>query len=267
MQYSSFVLAAAAGLVTSVAGHGAITSPTPRSAGTAMKAACGEQVFNNQASDSFGNIQGELQVASTQTDYVEADCNIWQCKGFKFADNSANVQSWTAGQVVPFKFDVRAPHTGTANVSIINTATNSIIGDMLIYYDNFGDNSKTIPANETSFSLTIPSGLETTCATAGACVVQHFWDARSIDQTYESCVDFTIGGDGSSAPVSSVVASSSVGVATQVAVVTPAASSVVSTSKVASPTTLQTLTKSASSAPAATATTAPVTEDDDDEDC
>jgi predicted carbohydrate-binding protein with CBM5 and CBM33 domain len=55
------MLAASAGLLTTVSGHGRIASPIPRLAGAAMEAACGQQVYNNQASDSYGNIQGELQ--------------------------------------------------------------------------------------------------------------------------------------------------------------------------------------------------------------
>jgi hypothetical protein len=117
------------------------------------------------------------------------------------------VQSWTAGQTVPFKFEVRAPHTGTANVSIVNTATNTIIGEPLLICIDFADNSKYIPANETSFPITIPSDLGDTCATAGACVVQHYWNAVSIDQTYESCVDFTVGGSGAPSESSSLAAS------------------------------------------------------------
>ncbi|KAH6673852.1 chitin binding domain-containing protein [Halenospora varia] len=274
MQYSSSILLAAAGLITSVSAHGMITSPTPRAAGDAMKAACGQQVYNNQASDSYGNIQGELQVAASQTDYDAAACNIWQCKGYKFADNSANVQSWTAGQVVDFKFDVRAPHTGTANVSIVNTATNTIIGSPLLTYADFADNSKTIPANNTAFSITIPSDLGDTCSTAGACVVQHYWDAASIDQTYESCVDFTVGGSGSSSgssssavAVSSAAATSVPAATSSTAVVTKAASTSAVSSVV--PTTLQTRVSSkassaTSAAPVAT-TSAPAAEEDDDE--
>jgi len=252
-----------------------------------MKAACGEQVYNNQASDSYGNIQGELQVAATQTDYNAAECNIWQCKGYKFADNAANIQSWTAGQTVDFKFDVRAPHTGYANVSIVNTATNTIIGDMLLVYADFGDNSKTIPANETSFSLTIPSDLGSTCATAGDCVLQHYWNAASIDQTYESCIDFTVSGSGdaaspsasSSVAVSSVVASSTSAVlsSTSAAVVstTPVAttraalatSSKAATLTSAAPTTLQTVVKSTASSTtvAAIATETPAADDGEDD--
>jgi hypothetical protein len=268
MQYTSSILAAAAGLITTVSAHGFITSPTARLAGDAMKAACGQQVYNNQASDNYGNIQGELQVAKTQSDYNEAECNIWQCKGFKFADNTANVQSWAAGQTVDFKFDVRAPHTGTANVSIVNTATNTIIGEPLITYADFADNSKTIPANETAFTITIPSDLGDTCATAGACVVQHYWNAASIDQTYESCVDFTVGGTGSSSSVvaTSVAATSAVAASSSVAPVTSTQAAVVSTSS-AVPTTLQTVTKASSTSVSVAATPSASASAEDDDEC
>ncbi|CAG8973238.1 hypothetical protein HYALB_00011328 [Hymenoscyphus albidus] len=199
MQYSSFVLAAAAGLITNVAGHGFLASPPPRIAGDAMKAVCGNQVFSNQASDNGGNIQGMLQVAKSQKDFDPVKCNVFLCKGFQFADNAKNIQTYTAGQVVPYKFDIRAPHTGTANISVIDTATNSIIGEPLLSFAMFADNAKTIPEDQRTGSFTIPTGLESKCATAGSCVIQHFWDARSIDQTYESCIDFQMGGGGGGA--------------------------------------------------------------------
>ncbi|KAG4427932.1 hypothetical protein IFR05_016588 [Cadophora sp. M221] len=268
MHYTSAILLSAAGLLTAVSAHGAIVTPTPRSAGEAMKAACGTQVYYNQASDSFGNIQGELQVAASQSDYDAAACNIWQCKGYQFADvDAANIQSWTAGQIVPFTFDVRAPHAGTANVSIVNTATNQIIGSPLITYSDFGNNAYAIPANQTSFSITIPSDLGSTCATAGACVVQHYWDARSIDQTYESCVDFTVGGSGAAAPVAS--SSAAAPVASSVASSPVATSAPIQASVTAIPssvpTTLQTLVRPSATATevaAPVATSAPVEEDD-----
>jgi hypothetical protein len=286
MQYTNTILALSATLITSVSAHGFITSPQARMPGTAFESACGTQVYYNQASDNYGNIQGELQVAATQSDYNAAECNVWLCKGYKYADNTANVQSWTAGQVVPMTFDVRAPHTGYANVSIVNTATNSIVGDMLLVYDDFADNSKTIPANETSFSITIPSDLGDTCAEAGACVLQHFWNAESIDQTYESCIDFTIGGSGSSsASVTSVAASSTVVAQTSSSVIAVSASAPVVSSTAAAvvasvslsnstaQTTLQTIVNSSSAVAVSTpssVSSAPAAEetgDDDDNEC
>ncbi|KAJ8066107.1 hypothetical protein OCU04_005198 [Sclerotinia nivalis] len=282
MQYTSTILMAVS-LITSVSAHGRILSPTPRAPGPAMTSACGQQVEINQASDPNGNIQGMLQVASSQKDYNAAECNIWQCKGYKFADNKDKVQSWTAGQVVPFKFDVVAPHTGTANVSIVSTADNKVL-KQLLYYSVFASTATGVKPNETSFSVTIPEDLGDQCAVAGACVMQHFWDARSIDQTYESCVDFTVGGSGSgsasasasssgSAAASSIAASSSVPVVTSslssvAAIATSAATSssipVQTTSFAPLPTTLVTVTKASStSSAAAVATSAASVEDDD----
>ena len=45
--------------------------------------------------------------------------------------------------------------------------------------------------------MTIPEDLGSKCSSAGDCVLQWYWFAESIDQTYESCVDFTVGGSDS----------------------------------------------------------------------
>ena len=52
---------AIAGFASSVAAHGFISSPTPRLPGDGLKAACGDQVYNTQNSDKYGNVQGSLQ--------------------------------------------------------------------------------------------------------------------------------------------------------------------------------------------------------------
>ena len=173
-----------------------------------MEAACGQQVYYNQIGDNYGNIQGMLQVAASQTDYNAAACKIWMCKGYKYADNTADVQKYTAGQVVPFTFDIRAPHTGVANVSIVRTSDNTAIGSPLISWDVFASNSVSIPTTETNFSITVPSDLGTQCSTPGACIIQHYWNAASINQTYESCVDFTVAGTSNNAIVDTSASSS-----------------------------------------------------------
>lgn len=226
-------------LASTVAAHGFVTSPPARMAGSAMAAACGQQVFNNQAADNYGNIQGELQVASSQSDFNAAACNIWLCKGFKLEDNAANVQSFTAGQVVPITVDIRAPHTGSANVSIVDTATNTVIGSALKSWDVYASNASPIPADQENFSITIPTDLGDGCATAGACVIQWWWDARSIDQSYEACIDFTVAGSGSAPASSSIIESSpstsvaAITISTAVAASTPDSLSESSTSAVA----------------------------------
>ncbi|OQE46480.1 hypothetical protein PENCOP_c001G07033 [Penicillium coprophilum] len=213
-----------ASIISLVNGHGFVSSPKARQPGTAMEAACGKQVVSNQGSDKYGNIQGELQVASSQDDYEAAACDIWICKGYKFADNKDNVYSYKAGQKVDFTVDIRAPHTGVANVSVVDTSSNTVIGAPLISWSVYASVATGVKANETSFSVTMPDDLEDQCVTAGDCVLQWYWYAQSIDQTYESCIDFTLGGSGSggvSAPAPSVKASS-IGSSTDVATIATA---------------------------------------------
>ncbi|VUC25398.1 unnamed protein product [Clonostachys rosea] len=213
-----------AALLPLVAAHGFIKSPTPRKPGDAFKAACGEQPYYQQSSDINGNVQGILQVVGSSLD--SANCNLWLCKGFQFADNSASVQSYTLGETIPFEITIAAPHTGIANVSVVKTSSNSIIGEPLIEFDNYASNSG-IPANNTAFSVTLPSDLGGECTTAGDCVLQWYWDAHNIDQTYEACVDFTVGGGSGSSPSSSSAVASSAAptqtIATSSAAQTPAA--------------------------------------------
>ncbi|KAF2665368.1 hypothetical protein BT63DRAFT_463633 [Microthyrium microscopicum] len=190
----SFIgLSAVLAVVPFVRGHGTVTDPPARAPGTAFKAACGEQVFNNQKGDNKGNVQGELQIAMNQKDYNAAQCNLFMCKGFMFQDNMANVQTYTANQVVPIKVAITAPHTGTANVSIVDTKSNAVIGQPLISFNDYASNAHAIPANNTAFSITMPD-VSSQCGTAGNCVVQWFWNAQDAKQTYEACIDFTMGG-------------------------------------------------------------------------
>ncbi|KAH7919042.1 hypothetical protein BV22DRAFT_1041263 [Leucogyrophana mollusca] len=167
--------------------HGVIASPPRRQPGSAFQSACGLQMYQVVSSDQYGNQQGAEQNINSET---TAACTLYLCRGMQFADNSGNVQHYTAGQSVPISIDIRAPHTGVANVSIVDTTTNSVIAGPLYNILDAYSTSHTIPANQTSFSITIPS-LGGACSTAGKCVIQWWWDARPIDQTYMSCVDFT----------------------------------------------------------------------------
>ncbi|KAK0469495.1 uncharacterized protein EV420DRAFT_1633920 [Desarmillaria tabescens] len=177
-------------------GHGKLTSPSPRSdtIGSAFSAACGSQLLSTETSDPYGNIQQELQTSSVDS----STCNLWLCKGYQFADNEANVQSYTAGQTVSMTAEIRAPHTGIANVSIVATATNTIIGDALYSWDDYASNQSGVTADDEAWDIMIPSDLGDQCATAGDCVIQWYWYSESVDQTYEDCVDFTVGGSSDS---------------------------------------------------------------------
>ncbi|RAL15707.1 lytic polysaccharide monooxygenase [Aspergillus homomorphus CBS 101889] len=247
---------ALAGLVSMVNGHGFVTSPQPRMPGSAMEKACGQQVYNNQKADNYGNIQGELQITNGQNDYDAEACDIWLCKGYKYADNTANVQSYKPGETVDFKVDIRAPHTGTANVSVVDTATNTLLSQPLVYWSVYASTATGVTANETSFSITMPEDLGDKCNEAGACVLQWWWDARSIDQTYESCVDFTMSGSSSSDSSSSSPSSAAAAVSTSAAETTTAASVAVTSPAAANniassgPTTLATSVKQTATAAA-----------------
>ncbi|KZL79123.1 chitin binding protein [Colletotrichum incanum] len=180
--------------VAAVSAHGKVTSPTPRPAGDAFKEACGNTMWNTEQSDPYGNIQGLAQQAGSSLD--ASKCQLELCKGYKFADNSANVQSYTPGQTVDFKVEIRAPHTGVANVSVVDTTSNSIIGSPLISFENYASTKTGVAANNTAFSVTLPDTLPSNCGTAGNCVLQWWWDSAEAGQTYMSCVDFTSGGSG-----------------------------------------------------------------------
>lgn len=182
----SFVLFA-----TFAAGHGIVTSPPARIVGDAMKAVCGQQVTSNLQSNALGDSQQLLKIAASQNDFDPTSCDVSLCKGLQFGDNTANVQKFTAGQVVPMTVEIQAKHTGTANVSVVDTATNSVIGEQLIFFPVYASTSTEVPKNQTQFSIKMPD-VSAQCGTAGACVVQWWWDLRQADQTYMSCVDFTM---------------------------------------------------------------------------
>ena len=79
MKFTASTLAAAGGMIASANAHGFITTPQARMPGDAMQSACGMQVYYNQMGDNYGNVQGELQVASSQDDYkaVRIAPRIW----------------------------------------------------------------------------------------------------------------------------------------------------------------------------------------------
>jgi predicted carbohydrate-binding protein with CBM5 and CBM33 domain len=186
--YSAAV--ALAGFVSSVAAHGFISSPTPRMPGKGLQEVCGDQIYYQQSGDHFGNVQGALQ--NFQGDHP--DCRMWHCKGVPFSD-AGEVFSYTPGQVIPMEIEIRAPHDGVANVSIVKTSTDKVIGEPLISWDKYALTSSPVSAHPewTKFDITMPD-VSSECAKAGDCVIQWFWDAPSIDQTYESCIDFSMGG-------------------------------------------------------------------------
>lgn len=136
-----------------------------------MVSACGESVATLAASDIQSHVEGLPEAAAATIDFDAIACNVFLCKGQQFADNTANVQTYVAGQVVNFLANISIPHEGPMNVSVVETATNIIIAESLIVFDSYADESLAVlPSNNTNFNVTIPTTLGTSCANAGDCV-------------------------------------------------------------------------------------------------
>ncbi|KUJ21288.1 uncharacterized protein LY89DRAFT_639261 [Mollisia scopiformis] len=181
-------------LATQVLGHGLITKPWPRTPGALSLAACGPTVTNNIKGDNTSHVEGLPEAAMTDAKYNAAECNLWLCRGLQLEESAkANVIAYTPGQKVSMSVKISIKHHGTANVSIISTKTNKIIGDELLYWDKYADERlPAMPANNTQFDVVIPTTLGSQCANAGDCVLQWWWYGTAARQTYESCVDFTV---------------------------------------------------------------------------
>lgn len=177
-----FSTAALLALVPAALGHGIITTPPSRAFGNAMTSACGASLVTAVKQDNTSYVEQLTKLSTTEKAYSAANCNLWLCKGLQFADvPTANVQTWKAGDVVPIKIWLRIPHEGIANVSIVDTKTNKIVGDMLKVWDKGyapGRTEKDVPVEQKEFSITVPKGLEAKCANAGDCVSSSFMPSR-----------------------------------------------------------------------------------------
>ena len=165
------ILFAAFAFTHIVLGHGLIVSPPVRAVGPAMEAACGASVAALVTADNTSHIEGMPEAAAQTANFNSTACNVFMCKGLQFADNSANVQTFQPGQVVNMLASIPIPHEGPMNVSIIDTQKNAAIGDALITFDSYADESLAqLPANNTNFNVTIPTTLGSACSVAGTCV-------------------------------------------------------------------------------------------------
>ncbi|KIW01839.1 uncharacterized protein PV09_06689 [Verruconis gallopava] len=189
--------AALAALATVVAAHGNITSPPARTPGPAMAAACGQPAVDSALSDGTTPLEDIDMSAAT------ASCQLSLCRGATFEDNRANVQTYSAGQTIRMLAQLPIPHEGPMNVSIVDTSTNTVIGEPLIEFASYADeNLPALPANNTDFSVTMPQLADGQCAQAGQCTIQWFWFGTKAQQTYESCVDFVMASANASAMTS-----------------------------------------------------------------
>lgn len=189
-------LALAASLAATAAAHGYVDFPAARQAGNASVAACGSSVVADIRRDNTSHVEGLPELAAKDAGYHAAECNLWLCRGIQFGDNVAGVQRYTPGQVVNLKVKLTIPHDGNANVSVVHTQTNKIIGSVLKNWPSGYANeqqfySKATPVDQTDFNVTLPD-VSAQCAVAGACVLQWWWYGVGARQSYESCVDFTM---------------------------------------------------------------------------
>ncbi|KAK4152299.1 hypothetical protein C8A00DRAFT_16374 [Chaetomidium leptoderma] len=191
MHFSPTSLLTAAGLAAQVSAHGLVRTPAARAPGPSTEAACGTIMRKFYEADGTAYPEALLRAnpGGLKAPYDPEKCNLWLCRGYQFDDNTANVQKYTTGQVVDLDVWIRIPHKGYANVSVVDTASNSVIGTPLIAWpDNYAATANP-PADQTNFSVTVPE-LGGKCAEAGACVIQWYWLGQG--QTYESCIDFTV---------------------------------------------------------------------------
>jgi hypothetical protein len=117
------------------------------------------------------------------------------CRGHQFDDNLDKLSVFRPGQIVPMKIELNILHGGPANVSIVKTSSNTVIGNPLIFFDDYGNRDlPALPPNNTDFAVTMPTDLaDTDCRVAGDCALQWFWS--TIDnQTYVGCSDFILFG-------------------------------------------------------------------------
>ncbi|KAK0627297.1 hypothetical protein B0T14DRAFT_412445, partial [Immersiella caudata] len=176
--------------VTSVSAHGNITFPPARLPGPAMLAACGQAAVDT--------VLGDGTIALEEVKPASAACNVGLCRGAQFDDNRANVQTFSLGQVIIVEVALTIPHEGPANVSIVATKTNTIVGGILLFFDTYADEKLLqLPANNTAFGITLPTGdageeVKAACQQPGDCVLQWWWLGTDAKQTYESCIDFVL---------------------------------------------------------------------------
>ena len=171
MQLPVTTLLGLAGLLGQASAHGLVTKPATRTPGAATAAACGKTMATFYQADNTSYPEALLRAnpQGLKDGYNAKNCNLWLCKGYQFADNAANVKSYKTGDVVDLEVFIRIAHKGYANVSVVDTTTNSVIGTPLLgWADNYAA-STSPPADQTKFSVKIPE-LGGKCTTAGVCV-------------------------------------------------------------------------------------------------
>lgn len=171
MHFSLSSLLVLAGLAAQVSAHGLVQKPATREPGNATEAACGKIMAEFYRADNTSYPEALLRAnpGGLKGGYDPKKCNLWLCRGYQFADNAANVQRYKPGQVVDLQVWIRIAHKGYANVSVVDTASNSVIGTPLKSWPSNYAATTSPPSDQTKFNVTIPE-LGGKCTEAGACV-------------------------------------------------------------------------------------------------
>jgi hypothetical protein len=172
-----------AAFTTRAYGHGLVTSPATRGPGNATAAVCGQTMVDFYRADNTSYPEHFFRTGGTSDPgYNPALCNMWLCKGFQWEDNTLQLMPVVPGTVIPIEVFIRIPHVGHANVSIVDTTTNTVVGEPLIEWPSgYADGAlfPNLPANQTSFNVTIPE-LSPRCTMPGTCVCHDFSQTSSF---------------------------------------------------------------------------------------
>ncbi|RYC65913.1 hypothetical protein CHU98_g280 [Xylaria longipes] len=176
------------GALSGVQGHAVMQTPVPRGTGAKQEELCGKVVTAVLERDLAGPIENAMSAADSSY-----KCNAYLCRGYQYEDNVDNVHAVKVGDVLTFHIDlVAGHHPGYANVSVVDLASNTVLGEPLVSWDNWPDSASGPPRNDTDFKVTIPNTLSTACNEGGKCAIQWYWWSISNSQTYESCLDFYV---------------------------------------------------------------------------
>lgn len=171
MQLTFASLLGVAALASQASAHGLVTKPDARTPGDSTAAVCGQTMVDFYKADNTSYPEALLRANPNglKDGYDAAKCDLWLCKGFQFADNKDHVQKYKPGDVVDMEVFIRIPHKGYANVSVVDTTTNKVIGEALKTWADDYAATNNPPKDQTSFSVTIPD-LAGKCTEAGVCV-------------------------------------------------------------------------------------------------
>jgi hypothetical protein len=170
MHLPALALAALPGLVSA---HGLVSAPLyTRAPGAQTAAVCGNTMVTFYKGDptSYPEALMRANPSGLKDGYNAAACNLWLCKGYQFGDNTANVQTYAVGQTVDMEVKVRIAHSGYANVSVVDTGANAIVGGMLKVWESGYAASTNLPADQAKFSVKIPEAAAERCTKPGVCV-------------------------------------------------------------------------------------------------